>query len=732
MVVSPDAHKEPELLETIGLDAIAFLRFLRLLRWLFLAIAGLCCTVLIPIDFSYNTQHVPESNRNVLSSLTIANVQGQGRVFMHVAMSYIITLLVLGFVWRHCGELLRLRRRWFRSEEYNNTLYARTLMITRIPRQFQNDAALNHLLQLMQIPYPMTTVHIGRSFGRLPELIDYHNETVRSLETVLVRHMKGGKVAEKRPTVTIGGFFGSGGQQKDAIEYYTAKQTKAEATIEECRKKFGLNKAENYGFASMDSVPNAHIVPGMLAGKAPKGTIITVAPSPKDIIWPNLAKTRAVLIRNGVIAFFTLALVCGFNTLPLLVVQSLAKLAVGSQYVPFFKNMSNLSPTSLSLISGDISELGVKRSILAPVAAALLGSIFPIIIRTVSKYQGAPTRSYLNHAVVTRYFSFLIISHLFIFSFIGIRISAAARVAGSVEHAGVNDYLAELKKHPGAIPLTFVQESNFWLTYLCLRGCLAVFDLAQPVNVVWMSIKIRLFGRTPRDIREWTQPPSFGFAVHFSNMLFMAAVSLIYAPLAPLVPLCAAVVFWVSSVAYKHHLTFVSTTKVESGGLLWIPVMNCLMASLILMHVVMMLTNGLQMGWGTFYWISALPPIVGVVVFQYFFLRKFINQFRWWIPNHKEIAASNFHPERADSKGSPLASRFGHPALHSELFIPMLPASMMPLLAQVYGGRLITGTRATVEDLGEKIETQVGTGGVPTAGIRDVGQTVYRVSGASD
>ncbi|KAG8927697.1 hypothetical protein FRC01_007066 [Tulasnella sp. 417] len=631
--------KEPELLETIGLDAVALLRFLQLLRWLFLAIAALCCTVLIPIDFSYNTQHVPKSNRNVLSSLTIANVQGRGRVFMHVAMSYIIR----------------------------------------------------------------------RSIGRLPELIDYHNQTVRSLETVLVRYMQGGKVAEKRPTVTIGGFFGSGGQQKDAIDYYTAKQAKAEAVIEECRKKFGLTKAENYGFASMDSVPNAHIVASMLAGKAPKGTIITVAPSPKDIIWPNLAKTRAVLIRNGVIAFFTLALVCGFSILPLLVVQSLAKLAVGSQYVPFFKNMSNLSPTSLSLISG----------ILAPVASALLGSVFPIIIRTVSKYQGAPTRSSLSHTVITRYFAFLIISQLFIFSLIGICISTAARMAGSVEHAGVNDYLAELKKHPGAIPLTYLQESNFWLTYLCLRGCLAVFDLAQLVSAFWMSIKIRLFARTPRDVREWTKPPSFGFAVHFSNMLFMAAVSLIYAPLAPLVPLCAAVVFWVSSVVYKYHLTFVSTTKVESGGLLWIPVMNCLMASLILMHVVMMLTNGLQMGWGTFYWISALPPIVGVAVFQYFFLRRFTNQFRWWIPNPKEIAASNLHPERADSKGGPFASRFGHPALHSELFIPMLPASMMPLLPQVYGGRLITGTRATVEDLGQKTETQVGTGGVPIAGIRD-------------
>lgn len=46
----------------------------------------------------------------------------------------------------------------------------------------------------------------------------------------------------------------------------------------------------------------------------------------------------------------------------------------------------------------------------------------------------------------------------------------------------------------------------------------------------------------------------------------MAAVSLVYAPLAPLVPLGAAVVFWVSSVVYKYQLMFVFVSKVESGG----------------------------------------------------------------------------------------------------------------------------------------------------------------------
>lgn len=46
----------------------------------------------------------------------------------------------------------------------------------------------------------------------------------------------------------------------------------------------------------------------------------------------------------------------------------------------------------------------------------------------------------------------------------------------------------------------------------------------------------------------------------------MATVAMVYTPLAPLVPLAAAVVFWISGIVYKYQLMFVFTTKVESGG----------------------------------------------------------------------------------------------------------------------------------------------------------------------
>ena len=54
--------------------------------------------------------------------------------------------------------------------------------------------------------------------------------------------------------------------------------------MDDYRGQIDTRKAENYGFASMAAVPYAHIVANMLRKKRVKGTTITLAPNPKDIV----------------------------------------------------------------------------------------------------------------------------------------------------------------------------------------------------------------------------------------------------------------------------------------------------------------------------------------------------------------------------------------------------------------------------------------------------------------
>lgn len=88
-----------------------------------------------------------------------------------------------------------------------------------------------------------------------------------------------------------------------------------------------------------------------------------------------------------------------------------------------------------------------------------------------------------------------------------------------------------------------------------LRGAAALFDVAQIISLCVVGVKTRLFGRTPREIREWTKPAEFDFPVMISNAMLVCAVSLVYSPIAPIVPVFGAGAFAISCWVYKYQLS---------------------------------------------------------------------------------------------------------------------------------------------------------------------------------
>ena len=131
--------------------------------------------------------------------------------------------------------------------------------------------------------------------------------------------------------------------------------------------------------------------------------------SPRQI-WENLNQSSAALARKKTIGWSFLFAVCFFNTLPLFIISILANLASLTSFVPFLQEWSDASPGSFTFISG----------VLPPAVSALFGFFLPIVMRWLSQYQGAQTQSRLDRAVIARYFAFLVISQLIIFTLIGV------------------------------------------------------------------------------------------------------------------------------------------------------------------------------------------------------------------------------------------------------------------------------------------------------------------------
>jgi hypothetical protein len=105
--------------------------------------------------------------------------------------------------------------------------------------------------------------------------------------------------------------------------------------------------------------------------------------------------------------------------------------------------------------------------------------------------------------------------------------------------------------------------------------------------------------------------------------------------------------------------------------------------------------------------VATLPPILIIGGFKVYIDRNFDSAFRYFIPTPEELAAAKIHSERADARANKLEKRFGHPALHADLFTPMLHANMMGLLGQVYQGKIGRDHAKLDEYGGQKMEAQV-------------------------
>ncbi|KAA1119199.1 hypothetical protein PGT21_017621 [Puccinia graminis f. sp. tritici] len=671
---------ENELLAQIGLDAVVFLRFLRMCRWMCSLLAMLACALLIPCDVFYNLKIMDKSQQlstssNTLAMVSISNVRGSW-LYVHVVYGYLVTFIVLYVIYVNYKTVVRLRWEWFRSPEYQNSIYSRSIMMTHVGSKHMSDSGLQNLLSQLQIPYPTTAVHIGRRVGMLAFLIERHNQTVRDLEQVLVTYLKGGKISPNRPTIRIGkNFLGLGGRKVDAIDLYTAKIKQYELKIQAARDAISARKPENYGFASFAAVAYAHIVAKKLGAKRIKGVAFSLAPPPQDIIWENLIKSDIVVFRQRVIGEAFMTVIATFYVIPLVALALLANLASLTQYVGFLNSWSTASPETFSAFAG----------IAPPLLSTLLQLALPVIMRALARFQAATTHQKLDRAVFSRYFAFLTATQFLIFSLLSVVFSTVAEIV--VEIGKKESFLRILQnfnKLPDKIQSTYLQQSNYWLTWFPLRGFTSVLDLVQIVSLLLVFIRTKVWGRTPREIREWTKPPEFDYPVYSANVLLMLLVAFVYAPLAPLVPLLASASFFASSWIYKYQLMYISITRCESGGRLWRMLINRVLFALCAMHAFLCLTIGLQLGW--FKSIATLPPFAIVIAFKFFLKSTFDSKFTWYIPTGAEF--SQVHKHNADARKNRLMKRFGHPSLHAELFTPMIHKDHQLLLSEVYRGRI--------------------------------------------
>jgi hypothetical protein len=688
--------KEEALIPQIGMDATIFLRFVRMCRNMFLALALVGVAILVPVNL--NGYMLPESQFEEppwVSRITPLNV-GPPALWAQVAVEYLFNIIVAGFLWWNYRKILQLRRKYFDSEEYQNSLHSRTLMLYDIPHQGCSDEGIARIIDKVAPNASFARTAIARNVKDLPDLIAAHEQMVRNLEKVLAKYLKNpNQLPPARPTCRPSkkdrayGTYPSG-QKLDAIEYYTSRIRDLEVEIKEVRASVDRRSTMPYGFASYADIPEAHSIAYLTRKKKPHGTTIVLAPRPNDVIWTNMPLSSSARNRRRLINAVWVTI------LTFLWIAPNAMIAI------FLVNLSNLGkvwPAFQTSLNENQTLWGIIQGIASPALTSLVFLALPVIFRRLSMQAGDQTKTGRERHVLSKLYSFFVFNNLIVFSIFSTAWSFVAGVINQTNE-GTDAWEAILDENIArALFISLCNNSPFWVTYLLQRQLGAAIDLAQIWPLIYAFFLKKFSSPTPRELIELTAPPPFEYASYYNYFLYYATVTLCFAGIQPLCLVATAMYFTIDAYLKKYLILYRFVTKTESGGVFWRVIFNRFIFAVILADLVTMLVTWPRFNNDYTQFIASCPPIIFMIVFKIYCSRTFDDKIRYYSTKPVSQHVEAGQPKESRQRSEKLASRFGHPALYKPLITPMVHQKAQNLLPSVYRGRLTDGREADGSDM---------------------------------
>lgn len=122
--------KEEELVQKIGLDAVIFLRFMRMLRNIFFVVTVFGIGILVPVTVVGGAPFYEQWKSTAsLMKITPQYIFGT-KFWAYVFVAYVIEFTVCFFLWRNYQAVFKLRRAYFDSQEYKASLHSRSLLVS--------------------------------------------------------------------------------------------------------------------------------------------------------------------------------------------------------------------------------------------------------------------------------------------------------------------------------------------------------------------------------------------------------------------------------------------------------------------------------------------------------------------------------------------------------------------------------------------------------------------------
>ncbi|KAF7782412.1 hypothetical protein Agabi119p4_1788 [Agaricus bisporus var. burnettii] len=590
-----------------GLDAYMFLRYIKLLIWIFLVFTLSTFVVIIPADAVGITSDKEGLER--ISWTNIIQPRDQSRFSAHIVVAYVLTFFVVWMIRREMAYFVNLRHQFLISPSHSRLAQARTVLITSVPDELANERDLRSFASF--VPGGVDRVWLYRDTRSLNDVFERRQDTCLKLEaagsSLLVqavsawrKKIKHHKKAINRkrkdeegltisndlaiPPLTRAfldelvppakrphhrtGFLGMIGQKVDTIDWCTKEIAELNGILHKERENIVKGKFLGSAFIRCNLQMGAHVLAQCVSYHEPSTMYSKwMEAHPKDIVWHNL-DDGALEVRGRYLTSWA-------ATVGLIIAWAFP--------VGFIGTLSNLSGFCVKfhwlnwLCAAPKPVLGLIQGVLPPALLAALFSLLPFILRGLAWYECIPRYSLIAVSVYKRFYFFLLI-HGFLIVTLSSGITRAIQNIIENPAKTVQELASQL---PGA--------SVFFLTYMVTQGLAgAGAALVQLAPLALHFLRKWFLGRTPRQAYGVTfLMPHADLSVIFPRLSLLATIGFAYSVLSPLINLLAFITYLTYYLAWKFLLSQVidQPDELETGGLYFPMAINNLFVGLYIEQV---------------------------------------------------------------------------------------------------------------------------------------------------
>ncbi|VFQ88624.1 unnamed protein product [Cuscuta campestris] len=544
----PDALKmpEPELIDHAGLDSAAYLRIYLLGLKIFVPIAFLAWSVLVPVNWTNHTLRDSNLTYNGIDKLSISNIPERSpRFWTHIVMAYAFTFWTCYVLRAEYAKVAELRLHFLASEKRRPDQF--TVLVRNVPSDPDESysQSVEHFFLVNHQDY--LTNQVVCNANKLAKLVEERKSKKNWLDYYQLKYSRSSR--SQRPTMKTG-FLGCWGSKVDAIDHQTAEidRLSKEIAKERERVKNDPKALMPAAFVSFKSRWSAAVCAQTQQTRNPTLWLTEWAPEPRDVYWQNLAIPYVSLtIRKLIIgvAFFFLTF---FFMIPVASVQGLANIESIRKRAPFLKVIIDI-PFVKSFIQGFLPGLALKIFLI----------LLPTILMLMSKFEGFLSLSSLERRAASRYYIFNFVNVFFASIIAG----AAFEQLNTFIHQSAN-------KIPETIGAAIPMKATFFITYIMVDGWAGTAgEILRLKPLIIFHLKNFFLVKTEKDREEAMDPGSIGFNTGEPQIQLYFLLGLVYAVVTPLLLPFILVFFSLAYVVYRHQIINVYNQEYESGAAFW-------------------------------------------------------------------------------------------------------------------------------------------------------------------